>query len=43
MTWMLEWKSEENYYLSGEEIKFISAAVGKRNKMGREKPSFLGR
>lgn len=43
MTWMLEWKFEENYYLSGEEIKFILVVVGKRNKMGREKFSFLGR
>lgn len=34
------WKSQEKYYLPAEEIKFISAAVGKRTKMGREKPSF---
>lgn len=26
--------------MSGEEMKFISVATGKRNKMGREKPSF---
>lgn len=26
--------------MPAEEIKFISAAVGKRTKMGREKPSF---